>query len=175
MPFTNAMAWSRNVLWLQTNLPISQLNVLKLTVSMISKVCLRPRQIPATFHSHPLFCWWYSKSQRYRKCMSILFALDLVQQFSTLGKVIFWLYEHSLWPWPSAWQSSLWWCIVMPGLLAKRSAIQKIPSGQTFTEIFTIAVTLTLSTAIQWFRKTIWLKLTYRQLFSVKISAVQKI
>ena len=53
MPFTNTMAWERNVLWRQTNLPLSLLIVLKWTVSKTSKVCLRPRQITATSHPHP--------------------------------------------------------------------------------------------------------------------------
>ena len=56
----------------------------------------------------------------------------------------------------------------MPGLLAMSSAIQKMPSGQIFIEIFTIAVILTLNTAIPSFRKTVRLKLMYRQMFPAK-------
>ena len=36
----------------------------------------------------------------------------------------------------------------MSGLLAKHSAVQKIPSGRTHIEIFTIDVALSLNTAI---------------------------
>ena len=63
--------------------------------------------------------------------------------------VIFWLYKPSLWPWPqwtnfSEWQSSLRCCINTPGLVTKCSVVQKISSGQTFTDILNLCCDLDL-------------------------------
>ena len=59
--------------------------------------------------------------------------------------VIFWLYKPSLWPWHwtqwtnfSAWHSGLWCCITIPGLVTKYSVVQKILSGQIFTNILNL-------------------------------------
>ena len=56
--------------------------------------------------------------------------------------VILWLYKPLLWPWHStkwtnfsAWHSGLWCCIIIQGLATKCSVVQKISSGQTFTNI----------------------------------------
>ena len=59
--------------------------------------------------------------------------------------VIFWPYEPLLWPWPLrwpinlfAWHSGSWWCITIPSLVPKCSAVQKIPSWQSFIDIFNL-------------------------------------
>ena len=56
--------------------------------------------------------------------------------------VIFWLHKPLLWPWYwtqwttfSALHSGLWCCITIPHLVTKCSVVQKIVSGQTFTDI----------------------------------------
>ena len=59
--------------------------------------------------------------------------------------VIFWLYKPSLWPqhWTqwfnfSVWHSGFWSCITIPGLATKCSVVQKIPSGQTLTNMLNL-------------------------------------
>ena len=44
----------------------------------------------------------------------------------------------------------LWWCTTIPTLAVKDSAIQKILSGQTFIDIISFAVTLTMNT-VSWY------------------------
>ena len=65
--------------------------------------------------------------------------------------VIFWLHKPSLLPWHwtqwtnfSAWHSGLWCCITIPGLVTKCSVVQKISSGQTFTNILNLHCALDL-------------------------------
>ena len=70
--------------------------------------------------------------------------------------VIFWSYEPLLWPWPwkkqsnlSAWHSGSCWCLIIPSLVTKCLAVQKLSSGQTTFWPFT--VTLTLDAVILFF------------------------
>ena len=65
--------------------------------------------------------------------------------------VIFWLYKPSLWPWHlrqwtnfSAWHSgsSPYQAITIPSLVTKCSAIQKVSSRQTFTDILNLCFDL---------------------------------
>ena len=63
--------------------------------------------------------------------------------------VIFWLYKLSLWPWHwtqwtnfSAWHSGSWCCITIPALVTKYSVVQKISSGQAFTNILNLCCDL---------------------------------
>ena len=65
--------------------------------------------------------------------------------------VIFWLYKPLLWPWHwrqwtsfSAWHPGLWCYITIPGLVTKCSMVQKISSGQTFTDILNLRCHLDL-------------------------------
>ena len=65
--------------------------------------------------------------------------------------VIFWLNKPLLWPWHwtqwtnfSAWHSGLWCCISIPGFATKCSMVQKISSGQTFTNILNLRCDLDL-------------------------------
>ena len=65
--------------------------------------------------------------------------------------VIFWLYKPSLWLWHSTqWTifsarlSGLWCCVIIPGLATKCSVVQKISSGQTFTNILNLRCDLDL-------------------------------
>ena len=68
---------------------------------------------------------WLQKDQQFRKY-----------------KVIFWLYDPSLWPWPWRQQTNLFgrqsgsrWCITIPCLVVKGSAIQKISGHYIFIDI----------------------------------------
>ena len=61
------------------------------------------------------------------------------------------IYKPSLWPWYwsqwtifSAWHSDPWCCITIPSLVTKWSAVQKIASGQTFTDILNLLCDLDL-------------------------------
>ena len=65
--------------------------------------------------------------------------------------VIFWLYKPSLWPWYwrlltnfSEWHSGSWCRITIPSLVSKWSAVQKISSGQSFTNILNLRCDLDL-------------------------------
>ena len=79
-------------------------------------------------------------------CKRIILSEDIVQT------VIFWLYNHLLWPWPwrqqpnfafffffissflfFAWHSSLFWSITIPSLVTKGWTVQKIFSEQSRT------------------------------------------
>ena len=65
--------------------------------------------------------------------------------------VIFWLYKPALWlsHWTlwtsfSARHTGLWCCITIPGLVTKYSMVQKISTGQTFTNILNLCCDLGL-------------------------------
>ena len=62
-----------------------------------------------------------------------------------------------------AWHSSLWWCITIPSLVTKGSAVQKILSGWTLTEILTVCFDLGLKHSNQIFHWTFWLLRIYSQ------------
>ena len=66
-------------------------------------------------------------------------------------KIIFQLYDPSLWPWPwRQWtnvferHSGSWWCIIIPSLVVNRSAVQKISFEQTFIDILKFSCDLDL-------------------------------
>ena len=72
--------------------------------------------------------------------------------------VIFWSYKPMLWPWHwtqwtnfSAWHSGSCWSMSIPGLATKRSVVQKIWSGQMFTNILNLLCDLDLNTVIYFF------------------------
>ena len=88
----------------------------------------------------------------------------------TADIVIFWLYKPSLWPWHwtqwtnfSAWHFNLWCCITVPGLETKCSVVQKISSGQSFTNILNLRCDLTLNAVIQFCYRTLRLMILYHQ------------
>ena len=69
----------------------------------------------------------------------------------TLEIIIFWLYKPSVWPWHwrqqinfSEWHSGSWCCITISSLVSKWSVLQKILSGQTFTNILNLHCDLDL-------------------------------
>ena len=83
------------------------------------------------------------------KCSNPIFPMTLwlmILYYQTKSViVIFWLYKPPLWPWHStqwmnfsAWHSGWWCCIAIPGLATKCSMVQKISSGQTFTNILNL-------------------------------------
>ena len=84
--------------------------------------------------------------------------------------VIFWLYKLSLWPWHwtqwttvSARHSGLWCCISTPGLVTKCSVVQKISSGQIFTNILNLRCHLDLERSNPIFHRTLWFIILYYQ------------
>ena len=92
------------------------------------------------------------------------------QQFSRHSHT--WLYEPSLWPWTLsqqtnllAWHSGPWWCITIPNLVTKDSAVEEISSRWTFTGILNLSCDLDLdqNKAIQSFHKTIQLMMMGHQ------------
>ena len=69
----------------------------------------------------------------------------------TVEIVIFWLNKPLLWPWHwrrwtnfSAWHCGSWRCVATPELVSKSSKVQKISSGQTFTDILNLRCDLDL-------------------------------
>ena len=65
--------------------------------------------------------------------------------------VMFWWYKPSQWPWHwtqwktfSTWHSGLWCCKNIPGLVTKCSVVQRLLSGQTFTNILNFRCDLDL-------------------------------
>ena len=65
----------------------------------------------------------------------------------------------------SAWHPGLWWCITIPSLVTKGSAVEGILSRWTFTGILNIFCDIDLdhNRAIQSFHKTIHLMMMYNQ------------
>ena len=65
-----------------------------------------------------------------------------------------------------AWHSGPWWCITVPSLVTKGSAVEEILSRWTFTEIFHLFCVLDLdhNRAIQSFHKTIQLMIMCYQI-----------
>ena len=65
------------------------------------------------------------------------FSSKRISSSEDIQKVIFWLYDPSVWPWPCRQkinlfrrQSGSWWRITIPSLVVKESTNQKISSGQ---------------------------------------------
>ena len=94
------------------------------------------------------------------------------QQFSRYGRNShIWLYESSLWPWTwrqqtnlLAWHSGPWWCITIPNLVTKGSAVKEVSSRSTSTRILNLSCDLGLhNKAIQSFYKTIQLLMMWYQ------------
>ena len=82
--------------------------------------------------------------------------------------VIFSLYKPLLWPWHwrqrnhfSAWHSGSRYCTIKPSLVSKWSAIQKISSGQTFTDILNLCCDLDLERRNQVLHRTLRLMMLY--------------
>ena len=100
-------------------------------------------RIPFFFHRTPWLMMLYYQTKFGCKPTSCL--------EDTTEIVIFWLYKLSLWPWHwtqwtnfSAWHFGLWCCITIPSLATKCSVVQKILSGQTFTNILNLCCDLDL-------------------------------
>ena len=91
-------------------------------------------------HSNPFFLWTLRLMMLYYQTKFGCKPTSSLEDATEI--VIFWLYKPSLWPWHwtqwtnfSAWHSGLWFCISIPGLVTKCSAVQKILSRQTFANI----------------------------------------
>ena len=83
---------------------------------------------------------------------------QLMMLYSSFGDwveiIIFWLHKPSLWPWHwrqltnfSAQHSDSWCCITIPNLVSKGSAVQKISSRHTFTNILNLHCDLDLESS----------------------------
>ena len=97
-------------------------------------------QLMMIYHQTKSGCKWINSSE------------DIVEI------VIFWWHETLLWPWPCryrnhliAWHFSTWWCITIPSLVTKRSALWKISSRQTFDDILNLRCDLDLENSNQIF------------------------
>ena len=107
------------------------------------------------------------------------------QQFSRFVRNShIWLYEPSLWPWTwrqqiyfLAWHSSPWWCITIPRLVTKGSAVQEMSLRWTFTGILNPSCDLYLhhNGAIQSFHKTIQLMISCHQTKWFKLQKDQQV
>ena len=86
-------------------------------------------------------------------------------------RVIFWQYKPSLWPWPwrqnnfcFAWHSCSFCSITITSLVTKCFVVQKISSGQIFTDIFNLCCDLDLERNNPiFFRRTLLLIMLYYQ------------
>ena len=99
---------------------------------------------------------WLPKNQQFRRYSSqsnilIIWALAVTLTLKTANNFCF------------AWHSGSICSITIPSLVTKCFVVQKISPGQIFTDILTFGVTLTLSAVIQFFRRTLWLKMLYYQ------------
>ena len=63
----------------------------------------------------------------------------------------------------SAWHSGSWCYITIPSLVTKCSAVQKISTGQTFTDILNFCCDLNLEHSNQIFPRALWLTMVYYQ------------
>ena len=84
-------------------------------------------------------------------------------------KVIFWLHEPLMWPWPRRQQCNIfichsgsWWCITVASLVTNGSVVQKISSGQIFIDILKFHCDLDLEQSIPVFFFNTTLRLTIK-------------
>ena len=75
-------------------------------------------------------------------------------------KVIFWLFEPSLWPWLwrqqsnlFAWHSGSWWCITIPSLMITIQQFGRSRPDEHSLTFWSFFATLTLNTTIHFFTR----------------------
>ena len=114
---------------------------------------------------------WLPRNQQFRKYsrkshILIIWALTvtLTLKIATTTKT----FPHDSGSWccitiPKLWQNVLWFRIAIPNLVTKCSVIQKISSGQTFTDILNLCCDLDLKRSNPIFTRTLQLMILYYQ------------